>query len=99
MSELKDFQFVASTSPSFWNGRRLSEHLVSVVCDGVAVMLGNHSGVMKMKESFPSVIVWNYVNHRLELPESDAMHAPSGINRFESSINKLHVLYHASPKK
>jgi hypothetical protein len=51
----------------------LSEHLVSVACDGADVMVGNHSGVKKfMKERFPSVNVWNCMNHRFKLSVSDA---------------------------
>jgi hypothetical protein len=77
----------------------LSEHLVSVVCDGAAVMLGNPSGVKKlMKEIFSSVTVWHGVKQRLELSVSDSVHAVLGMNRFKSFSDKLYVLYHASPK-
>jgi hypothetical protein len=44
----------------------LSKHIVSVACNGAAVMLGNHSGVKKLvKGRFPSVIALRCVNHRL----------------------------------
>jgi hypothetical protein len=69
------------------------DHLVSVACDGAAVMYGSHGRVKKLlKEKFPSIIVWHCANHRLELA------IVSGINKFKSFIDKLYVLYHASPK-
>jgi hypothetical protein len=85
--------------PFAMTGDYLSEHLVSVACDSAAVMLGNRSGVKKLiKGRFPFVIVWHCVNHSLELSVSDATHAVLGINQFISFIDKLYVLYHASPK-
>jgi hypothetical protein len=59
-------------------------------------MPGNHSGVTKsMNERFPSVIVRHFVNYKLKLSVSDAVHAVLGINQFKSFANKP---YHASPK-
>ncbi|XP_030046369.1 E3 SUMO-protein ligase KIAA1586-like [Microcaecilia unicolor] len=77
----------------------LQDYLVSVACDGANVMLGARGGVKKLlKDKFPSVLVWHCANHRLELSVHDAVKAVSGINRFKSFIDKLYVLYHASPK-
>jgi hypothetical protein len=77
----------------------LKKYLVSVACDGAAVMLGSKNGVKKLlTEKFPSIIVWHCTNHRLELSVSDVVKKISGINRFKSFIDKLYVLYHASPK-
>ncbi|XP_065675613.1 E3 SUMO-protein ligase KIAA1586-like [Hydra vulgaris] len=46
----------------------LKNYLVSVACDGAAVMLGCKSGVFKLiTEKFLFVIVWHCANHRLEL--------------------------------
>ena len=50
-----------------------------------------------LSERFPS-IVWHCANHRLELAVGDAVKKTSGINRFKSFIDKLYVIYHASPK-
>ena len=77
----------------------LKKYLVSLACDGAAVMLGCKSGVKKLlSERFPSIIVWHCANHRLELTVGDAVKKTSGINRFKSFIDKLYVIYHASPK-
>jgi hypothetical protein len=77
----------------------LNDYVVSVACDGAAVMFGSHGGVWKLlKENFLSIIVWHCANHRLELAVHDAVKTVSGINRFKSFIDKLCVLYHASPK-
>ena len=77
----------------------LKKYLVSLACDGVAVMLGCKSGVKKLLSvRFFSIIVWHCANHRLELAVGDAVKKTSGINRFKSFIDKLYVIYHASPK-
>jgi hypothetical protein len=77
----------------------LNDYLDSVACDGAAVMCGSRGGVKKLlKEKFPSIIVWHCANHTLELAVHDAVKTVSGINRFRSLIDKLYVLYHASPK-
>jgi hypothetical protein len=51
-----------------------------------------------MKETFPCVTVWHCVNYKLELLVSDAINAVLEIKSFKSFIDKLYVLYHASPK-
>jgi hypothetical protein len=77
----------------------LNDYLVSVACDGAAVMFGSRGGVKKLlKEKLPSIIVWHCANHRQDLAVHDAVKTVSGINRFKSFIDKLYVLYHASPK-
>jgi hypothetical protein len=48
--------------------------LVSLARDSAAVMLGCKSGVKKLlSERFPSIIVWHYANHKLELSVGDAV--------------------------
>lgn len=77
----------------------LSNNLTSLTCDGAATMIGKHKGVATLfREKFPSVIVWHCANHRLELSVSDVIKSVSGVNRFKSFIDKLYVVYHASPK-
>jgi hypothetical protein len=62
----------------------LNDHLVSVACDGAAVMFGSHSGVKKLlKEKYPSTILLHCASHRLELAIHDAVKTVSGINRFK----------------
>ncbi|KAJ8878122.1 hypothetical protein PR048_022589 [Dryococelus australis] len=52
----------------------LSEHLISLRCDGAAVMFGSRSGVASLfKEKFPSIVVWHCASHRIELSVSDAV--------------------------
>uniref|UniRef100_A0A8C8RJZ3 HAT C-terminal dimerisation domain-containing protein n=1 Tax=Pelusios castaneus TaxID=367368 RepID=A0A8C8RJZ3_9SAUR len=77
----------------------LKDYLVSLTCDGASVMLGCKRGVKRLLiDKFPSVIVWHCANHRLELSVADTVKVISGINRFKSFLDKLYVLYHASPK-
>jgi hypothetical protein len=62
-------------------------------------MFGSPGGVAKLfKDKFPSIIVWHCVNHRLELSVHDTIKDVAGTNRFKSSLDKLYVVYHASPK-
>lgn len=77
----------------------LRHNLVSLTCDGAAVMFGLRGGVSKLlKDKFPSIVVWHCASHRLELSVHDAVKEIGGVNRFKSFIDKLYVTYHASPK-
>lgn len=77
----------------------LSKNLKSLTCDGAATMIGKNKGVGALFcVKFPSVIVWHCANHRLELSVSDVVKSVSGVDRFKSFIDKLYVVYHASPK-
>lgn len=77
----------------------LKKNLVAFACDGAAVMLGRRSGVSTLlKNMFPSILIWHCANHRLELSVADAVKSVSSINRFKSFMDKLYVIYHASPK-
>jgi hypothetical protein len=51
-----------------------------------------------LKEKFLSIIVWYCADDRLELAFHDAVMPVSRVNRFKSFIDKLYVLYNASPK-
>jgi hypothetical protein len=76
----------------------LTENLVSLTCDGVAVMFGFRGGVSKLfKDKFPSV-VWHCANHRLELSAHDTIKDAAGTNRFKSFLDKLYAVYHAPQK-
>lgn len=77
----------------------LKKNLVSFACDGAAVMLGRQSGVSTLlKNMFPSILIWHCANHRLELSVADAVKSVANVNRFKSFMDKLYVIYHASPK-
>lgn len=77
----------------------LKSRLIAVGCDGAAVMLGRKSGLSALlKEKFPSIIVWHCSNHRLELCVNDVVKKMTSINHFKAFVDKLYVLYHASPK-
>jgi hypothetical protein len=61
----------------------LSECLVSVTCNGAAVMLGRRGGVVELLlKRFPDTVVWYCLNHRLELSIDDSLERVSGINYF-----------------
>lgn len=76
----------------------LKEYLLSVTCDGAAVVFGARTVVTRlMQEKFPAVVFWHCASHRLELSVGDTVSNVAGVNRFKSFMDKLYVTYHASP--
>jgi hypothetical protein len=59
----------------------LGNYLVSVTCDGAAVMIGACRGVKKLlKDKITTTIVRHCANHRLELSVHDATETLTGVN-------------------
>jgi hypothetical protein len=74
----------------------LTENLVSLTCNGAAVMFVSRGGVSKLfKDKFPSIILCHCANHRLELSVHDTIRDVAGTNRFKSFLDRLYVVYHA----
>lgn len=70
--------------------------MLCVVTDGASGMLGTKSGVStQLKDMFPKIITWHYLNHSLELAIHDAIRDQSSMNYFQSFVE---VLYHQSAK-
>jgi hypothetical protein len=82
------------------NMEYIKSHLVSVTCDGAAVMLGKKNGFAKqLMEHFPNLIIWHCLNHRLELGVHDSVkEVSSGVNHFKIFMDKLRNVYSSSPK-
>ncbi|CAI6372550.1 unnamed protein product [Macrosiphum euphorbiae] len=77
----------------------LKKNLNAFVSDGASNMLGRKSGVgTLLKNDFPNIITWHCCNHRLELAVNDILKEVSGLNHFQSFIEKLYATYHMSPK-
>ncbi|XP_065645604.1 E3 SUMO-protein ligase KIAA1586-like [Hydra vulgaris] len=67
----------------------------------VALLECLHSYGMKdeyLKNYLVSVAFWHCANHRLELSVGDTIREILSINRFKSFLDKLYVMYHATPK-
>jgi hypothetical protein len=74
---------------------------MSVACDCAAVISWRKSGVaILLKDKFPSVTVWRFVNNRLERSAADKpiVKYLARIKRFRAFTDKLYVVYHALPK-
>ena len=57
-------------------------------------MLGTKSGVRKLlKDKFPEIILWDCLNHRLELAVGNALESISGTNDFQSFLEHLYSMY------
>lgn len=77
----------------------IKNNLISITCDGAAVMLGKKTGFAKqLMETFPNLIVWHCLNHRLELGVHDSVKEVSGINHFKIFMDKIRNVYSNSPK-
>jgi len=77
----------------------LKTHLVAFASDGASVMTGTKSGVARLLgETFPNVIPWHCLNHRLELAVGDAADDVQGISHFKTFLDCLYSLYSRSPK-
>ena len=78
----------------------LLQELVTGFCsDGASVMLGTKSGIGKLlKDEFPDIVLWHYLNHRLELDLGNVLDATSDTNDLQSFLECLYYLYSQSPK-
>lgn len=77
----------------------LKNNLISVTCDGAAVMLGKKSGLAKqLMEKFPNLLIWHCLNHRLELGVHDSIVEVSGLNHFKIFMDTVRNVYSNSPK-
>ena len=63
-------------------------------------MLGSKSGVAtRLKESFPQLIVWHCLNHRIELAVTDSIEQIEGCFPMISFFKKIYSIYSTSPKR
>jgi hypothetical protein len=77
----------------------LKDYWLALGTDGASVMVGRKAGVIaKLKETYPNLIGWHCMNHRLELSVHDVVKSITDINHIKSFMDKLYTLYHRSPK-
>ena len=77
----------------------MSEHLVCIWTDGASVMLRKHAGVQTLiKNTFPNIVGWHCLTHRLELSVRDATKSCTEKNHFLIFFNKLYCIYSQSSK-
>ncbi|XP_039708903.1 E3 SUMO-protein ligase KIAA1586 homolog isoform X2 [Pteropus medius] len=77
----------------------LKANLIAFCSDGANTMLGRKSGVAtKMLENFPEIIIWNCLNHRLQLSLDDSISEIKHVNHFKIFIDKIYSIYHQSNK-
>lgn len=77
----------------------LKDHLISLPCDVVTVVVDRNGEVAKLlKNMFSSIIIWFFLNYRLELAIYNVTKKIYAINKFKMFMDKLHALYHVSPK-
>ncbi|CAB4023300.1 Hypothetical predicted protein, partial [Paramuricea clavata] len=77
----------------------LSKNLIAFTCEGAFVMLGIHSGVgQRLKETFPALLLWHCLHHRLELAISDAVSTIDGFQPIQTFFDKTYSVYSFSSK-
>ncbi|KAF2904369.1 hypothetical protein ILUMI_01827, partial [Ignelater luminosus] len=77
----------------------LKANLIAFCSDGASTMLGRKSGVAaKLLESFPKIIVWHCLNHRLQLSIDDSISEIKHVNHFKIFLDKIYCVYHQSNK-
>lgn len=92
-------QLIDCLHGSGFNNEYLINNWISFVSDGASVLLGKKAGVAKrLKDIYPLIFSWHFLNHRLELAVNDTMKDLNSINHFKSFIDSLYVLYNNSPK-
>ncbi|XP_058410086.1 E3 SUMO-protein ligase KIAA1586 homolog isoform X2 [Diceros bicornis minor] len=75
----------------------LKANLIAFCSDGANTMLGRKSGVAtKLLESFPEIIIWNCLNHRLQLSLDDSISEIKQVNHFKIFLDKIYSIYHQS---
>lgn len=61
----------------------LKANLIAFCSDGTNIMLGRKPGVaIKMLENFSEIVIWNCLNHRLQLSLDDSIFEIKQVNRF-----------------
>ncbi|XP_010386235.2 E3 SUMO-protein ligase KIAA1586 homolog [Rhinopithecus roxellana] len=77
----------------------LKANLIAFCSDGANTILGRKSGVAtKLLENFPEIIIWNCLNHRLQLSLDDSISEIKQINHFKIFLDKIYSIYHQPNK-
>ncbi|KAF2885953.1 hypothetical protein ILUMI_20221 [Ignelater luminosus] len=77
----------------------LKANLIAFCSDAASTMLGRKSGVAaKLLESFPKIIVWHCLNHRLQLSLDDSISEIKHVNHFKIFLDKIYCVYQQSNK-
>ncbi|KAL0622221.1 E3 SUMO-protein ligase KIAA1586 [Plecturocebus cupreus] len=77
----------------------LKANLIAFCSDGANTILGRKSGVTtKLLENFPEIIIWNCLNHRLQLSLDDSISEIKQINHLKIFIDKIYSIYHQPNK-
>ncbi|XP_012296976.2 E3 SUMO-protein ligase KIAA1586 homolog isoform X2 [Aotus nancymaae] len=77
----------------------LKANLIAFCSDGANTILGRKSGITtKLLENFPEIIIWNCLNHRLQLSLDDSISEIKQINHLKIFLDKIYSIYHQPNK-
>jgi len=77
----------------------LRNNLIAFCSDGASVMLGRNSGVgTRLKNDYPNIILWQCLNHRLQLVLDDSVNDIKQVNHFKIFMDKIYTIFHQSNK-
>ncbi|XP_036600418.1 E3 SUMO-protein ligase KIAA1586-like isoform X2 [Trichosurus vulpecula] len=82
-----------------FNNEYLKANLIAFCSDGANKILGRKSGVAtRLLESFPKIIFWPCLNHRLQLSLDDSISEIKQVNHLKIFLDKMYSIYHQSNK-
>ena len=71
----------------------LAKHIVGLTSDGVSAMQGiNRGAATKLKKRYPQIVIWHYLNHRLELAVSGTLKVVHGVNQVKFSLKYIQLI-------
>ena len=77
----------------------LRNNLIAFCSDGASVMLGRNSGVdTRLKNDYPNIILWHFLNHRLQLILDNSVNDIKQVNHFKTFMNKIYTIFYQSNK-
>ncbi|XP_077018267.1 E3 SUMO-protein ligase KIAA1586 homolog isoform X2 [Tamandua tetradactyla] len=90
---------LATLNDCGFSNEYLKANLIAFCLDGANSVLGSKSGVAtKLLENFPEIIIWNCLNHRLQLSLDDSISEIKQVNHFKIFLDKIYSIYHQSNK-
>ena len=82
-----------------FDNKYLRNNLIAFCFDGASVMLGYNSGVStRLKNDYPNIIVWHYLNHHLQLILDDSVNDIKQVNHFKIFRDKIYTIFHQLSK-
>ena len=78
-----------SLNSAGFSNEYLKQNLIGFCSEGASVMLGRNSGVgTRLQKNFPKIVIWHYLNHRLQMVLDDYVNDIMPVNHFKIFMDK-----------